>query len=152
MSLILATGSNLGDKLEHLNEAKDILSHHFNFIAESRIYKSAAIEYEKQPEFVNQLLEFEIPNTSPQETIKKILDIEKEMGRRRDITKGPRVIDIDIIFWKTEQISEDNLKIPHPAWSERSFVTLPLAELPYFEVIKKNFIIPKQFSNSAEAI
>lgn len=152
MSLILATGSNIGDKKSNLDSALKLLSEHFNFIAKSRIYHSPAIEYLNQPDFFNQVLEFEIPKLTPQQTIALILKIEKDLGRTRDIDKGPRTIDIDIIFWKTDKISSDNLTIPHPAWSERSFVTLPLAELPYYETIKKSFIIPNKFDNSAEPI
>lgn len=152
MSLIIATGSNLGDRAKNLLEAKETLSQYFKFIFESRIYSSPAIEYLNQPDFYNQVLEFEIPGSSPAETMDLILSIELQLGRKRDIPKGPRTIDIDIIFWKTEEIHTKNLTVPHPAWDQRSFVTLPLQELPYFQEIKKRFIIPKQFTNTATPV
>ena len=152
MSLILATGSNLGDKKSHLSQAKQVLSEHFVFISESKIYTSEAIEYTDQPDFYNQVLEFKLPKLTPNETIKLILDIEKGLGRVRNIDKGPRTVDIDIIFWGLESIIEKDLTIPHPAWDQRSFVVEPLRELPYFQTIKKHFIIPNTFNNSAKPI
>lgn len=152
MSLIIATGSNLGDREKNLDQALEKLKGHFKFVAKSRIYFSAAIEYLNQPDFYNQVLEFEIPESSPEDTMDLILSIEQELGRRRDIPKGPRTIDIDIIFWKTESINAKNLTVPHPAWDQRSFVTLPLQELPYFQEIKKSFIIPTQFTNTATPV
>ena len=152
MSLILATGSNLGDKGEHLQQALEELSIHFKFIASSDVYKSAAVDYVNQPDFLNQVLEFELPNLSPRETIKLILEIEKKLGRVRNIDKGPRTVDIDIIFWNTKKINEPDLIIPHPRWQDRSFVVLPLQQLPFFKTIQKTFIIPSTFNNSAEPV
>ena len=152
MSLILATGTNLGNKAENLTYAFKILSHEFEFIAASKIYTSKAIEYLNQPDFYNQVLEFKIPNQSPQKTIVRILEIEKELGRNREIPKGPRIIDIDIIFWDLESVDEENLTIPHPEWYKRSFVLEPLKELPYFQIIKNHFIIPSDLDNSATSL
>ena len=149
MSLILATGSNLGDKGEHLELAKLELSKHFQFIEQSQVFTSKAVDYEDQPDFLNQVLEFQIPKLSPQETMRLILDIEKSLGRVRNIDKGPRTVDIDILFWGLEKINKSNLTIPHPRWQDRSFVVLPLQQLPFFQTIKKSFIIPSKFENSA---
>lgn len=149
MSLILATGSNLGNKGEHLAVALESLSKHFTFISQSQIYHSKAVDYLDQPDFYNQVLEFEIPKLSPQETMRLILNIEKSLGRKRDIDKGPRTVDIDIIFWGLEKITEANLIIPHPRWQDRSFVALPLQQLPFFKTLEKSLIIPSTFDNSA---
>jgi 2-amino-4-hydroxy-6-hydroxymethyldihydropteridine diphosphokinase len=149
MSLILATGSNLLDRLDNLNHALEILKSKFNFLAASRVYTSEAIEYLDQPEFCNQVLEFEIPTISPQETLEIINRIEFDLGRKRDIPKGPRTIDIDIIFWGLDKVSTPKLTIPHPAWNERSFVCLPLQELPFCKKIENDYIIPNSFNNSA---
>jgi 2-amino-4-hydroxy-6-hydroxymethyldihydropteridine diphosphokinase len=150
MSLIIATGSNIGSCLIHLQKAKEELEKHFVLIAESRVYKSAAVDYLNQPDFLNQVLEFEIPkHLSPEEAMKLILEIEIEMGRRRDIPKGPRTIDIDIIFWELTEINTPLLTLPHPRWAERSFVIYPLQELPFFKTIEKCFTIPKSFDVEA---
>ena len=152
MSLILATGSNMGERLKNLELAKNSLCEIFNFIDESSIYQSDAIEYTNQPEFYNQVLEFELPDHEPEEVLKMIAAIETKLGRVRHIPKGPRVIDIDIIFWDLDKINQPNLVIPHPAWSERSFVVEPLQQLPFFSKIQNHFIIPKEFKNSATPI
>lgn len=150
MSLIIATGSNQGQSLQLLAEAKSILQTKLVLIAESRIYKSQAVEYQNQPDFFNQTLEFTLPaSMNPQQVMSWLLQIEKDMGRRRDIPKGPRTIDLDIIFWGLNSYSENDLIIPHPRWSERSFVVKPLQELPFFQTIEKCFIIPTSFTVDA---
>lgn len=152
MSLILALGSNLEDKLSFLALARAKLNEHFVPIAESRIFKSEAVDYLNQPDFFNQVVEYKIPKIPPVEVMEIILKIELELGRTRKISKGPRTIDIDIIFWGLEKINETNLTVPHYAWCERSFVVLPLKDLPYYQTLKKSFIIPNEFNNSANPI
>jgi len=152
MSLIIATGTNLNNKLENLHQAKTLLSEKFEFIAESSIYTSAAIEYLNQPDFYNQVLEFKTPELTPSTILTIILEIEKLMGRVRVIDKGPRIIDIDIIFFGLVEISLPDLIIPHPAWSQRSFVVKPLQQLPFYQTLKKHFIIPTEFNNIATPI
>ncbi len=152
MSLIIATGSNLGESIHLLTQAKIILKQKFGMIAESKIYTSRAIEYENQPDFFNQVLELPLPPLSPVELINELLSIEKSFGRSRNIPKGPRPLDLDIIFWNLEIIHEENLVIPHPRWMERSFVVKPLSELPFFQTIEKCFTIPKTFEIDAYPI
>lgn len=150
MSLIIATGSNLGNSLLHLREAKTKLSERLDLIAESRVYRSPAVEYESQPDFLNQVLEFTLPASfSADEVMKWLLEIEKKMGRERDIPKGPRIIDLDIVFWGLQEIETHHVIIPHPRWHERSFVVRPLMELPFFQTIQKCFTIPTSFNVDA---
>lgn len=149
MSLILATGSNLGDSLAYLEEAKLRLSHRYHLIAASRIYRSAAVDYEAQPDFLNQVLEFKLPALTPEECLNDILELERAMGRKREILRGPRTIDIDILFWGKLNINSEQLVIPHPRWMERSFVVRPLQELPFFQTIEKWFTIPGSFTVEA---
>jgi 2-amino-4-hydroxy-6-hydroxymethyldihydropteridine diphosphokinase len=153
MSLIIATGSNLGDKKSHLKSAKVLISKHFNLIAQSQIYSSPAVDYLDQPDFFNQVLEFEQPKSmSPTDVMTLLLSLEKELGRRRDIPKGPRTVDIDIIFFGLKEINTDLLQVPHPRCFERSFVILPLTELPYYQVLKSHFSFTHNFSNAAKPI
>jgi 2-amino-4-hydroxy-6-hydroxymethyldihydropteridine diphosphokinase len=152
MSLFIATGSNLGDRLFHLNEARDELSKSFFLISQSRVYESPAVEYLNQPDFYNQVLEFKTPNESPELIMQKLLLIEKNIGRNRTIPKGPRVIDLDILFWDDISILTDSLHIPHPRLFERSFVVLPLSELPGFKKLQKKFHFNFSFDNSASPI
>lgn len=152
MSLIIATGSNLGNRLEHLQCAKEELAKFFDLIAESKVFESDAVDYIDQPGFYNQTLEFKIPNSKPTVVLTKLLEIEKEFGRVRDIDKGPRTIDIDIIFWGTENINEPGLTVPHPSWQDRSFVVRPLQQLPFFQTLEKCFKIPTTFVVEAKPI
>lgn len=149
MSLIIATGSNLGDSILTLEKANAILAEKLTLIAKSSIYCSKAIEYEGQPDFFNQVLEFKIPSLKPIEVMTLLLKIEEDFGRIRDIPKGPRTLDLDIILWGLENINSEGLVIPHPRWLERSFVIRPLQELPFFQTVEKWFTIPKTFSIDA---
>jgi 2-amino-4-hydroxy-6-hydroxymethyldihydropteridine diphosphokinase len=152
MSLFIATGTNIGDKKQNLIDAKNELMKYFEFIAESRIYTSKAIEYTQQDDFLNQVIEFKLPKISPNEVMSILLEIELKLGRRRDIPKGPRTIDLDIIFFSDLKIQTDLVNIPHPRLFERSFVVLPLSELPGFAQLKKHFSFPSEFSNQASPI
>lgn len=149
MSLILATGTNLGNKKENLELVKEVLSKDFELVAQSQIFESAAVEYLNQPNFYNQVLEFKLPKLSPIKVLNLILETEKNLGRVRDIDKGPRIIDIDIIFWGLENIKEPGLTVPHPSWHERSFVVRPLQQLPFFKTLEKCFKIPNAFNVEA---
>lgn len=153
MSLIIATGSNLGDSLASLNTAKKLLQEKLQLVAESRIYRSAAVDYENQPDFLNQVLEFHIPASwQPEEVMQWMLEIEQKMGRKRDVPKGPRTIDLDIIFWGLKSYNSPLLTLPHPRWNERSFIVYPLRELPFFQTIEKCFTIPRSFKVSASPL
>lgn len=149
MSLIIATGSNLAQPMENLKSAKHLLDQHFHFIAESRIYRSAAVDYEAQPDFFNQVLEYQLPRQSPDEVMQMLLNLEKSMGRVRHVLRGPRIIDIDIILWGLETHHTEMVDIPHPRWLERSFVIRPLQELPFFKTIEKCFTMPESFKVEA---
>jgi len=149
MSLIIATGSNIGQSQLILKQAEELLSQKYGLIAASRIYVSKAVEYENQPDFFNQVLELHLPALTPQEVMEELLKIEKDFGRNRNIPKGPRTLDLDIIFWNHETINEESLTIPHPRWMERSFVVKPLQELPFFQSVEKCFTIPRSFEIDA---
>ena len=115
MALIIATGSNIGESMDFLARAKSELEKVFNFVAESRVYSSPAVDYENQPDFLNQVLQFELPNCSPDKVMRILLAIEEKLGRKRDIPKGPRTIDLDIIFYGLVNKVTENVTLPHPA-------------------------------------
>jgi 2-amino-4-hydroxy-6-hydroxymethyldihydropteridine diphosphokinase len=152
MSLVIATGSNLGDSCQILEKASDRIAQELKLIKKSRIYCSSPMEYENQPDFFNQVLEFNLPAKTPSQVMSLLLDIEAEFGRTRLIPKGPRTLDIDIILWGFDKIIEPALIIPHPRWLERSFVVRPLQELPFFKSVEKCFTIPKTFAIEASPI
>ena len=149
MSLIIATGSNLEHPLQNLQQARELLAQKFELIAASRIYRSAAVDYEAQPDFFNQVLEFQLPPLHPDQVMQWLLATEKNMGRIRNISRGPRMIDMDIILWGLETHHTKLVEIPHPRWLTRSFVIRPLQELPFFKTIEKCFTIPMSFQTEA---
>ena len=149
MSLIIGLGSNLENREANLNKAVKLLDKHFNKIALSSIFESEAIEYLEQPDFLNCVAEYEVPDLSGEEILQQLLNIEISLGRERTIDKGPRTIDLDILFIGTQNIDSDKLKVPHQDWMNRSFVVLPLKEIPFYKTLEKRFTIPTQFSNTA---
>lgn len=142
MSLIISIGSNMGNRKSNLGKAKAELSKIFQFLAESKIYETTAVDYLDQPDFLNQLLEFDSSSMDPFKALKLTQKIEAELGRVRIIDKGPRTIDIDFILWDEEVIHETHLIIPHPAWQKRNFIQIPLRELPAYQNVSKKFRLP----------
>ena len=118
----------------------------------SLVVESSAVDYTDQPDFLNQILEFNSnpENLNPFEVLEKLMTIEKRLGRIRDIDKGPRTIDLDLLFYSTQKILK-NSQLPHPRLFERSFIVQPLRELPCYKFLKKEFIFPNKFENSCTA-
>ena len=150
--MFIATGSNVGDRRENLKRAKNNLIKDYVLIGESRIYESPAVDYLNQPDFYNQVLEFSLPSQSPEAVMSSLLEIEKKMGRLRHIPKGPRIIDLDILFFGDIHLISEHLHIPHPRLFERSFVVLPLSELPGFKQLQQKYLFRFEFTNSAKAL
>lgn len=126
----LSLGSNMGDKRENLLEAIKRVGELENteVVKSSTILETEPFGYIEQDNFLNVCLEVKTLLT-PQEFLSFILKIELDMGRVREIKWGPRVIDIDILFYDNEIIQEDNLAVPHPWICEREFVLEPLSEI-----------------------
>ena len=146
MALILGLGSNLGNKVENLKRAETLLRRHFTFVAKSRLYLSPPVDYLDQPDFVNQAIEFQHTELCPEKIMEILLKTENEMGRQRSIPKGPRIIDLDLLFFGQETHKSSNVEVPHPRLFERNFVVLPLMELPYYSVLKNVFPFPSFLS------
>jgi 2-amino-4-hydroxy-6-hydroxymethyldihydropteridine diphosphokinase len=94
----------------------------------SSIYETEPQEIRDQPWFLNLVIETEV-RLFPRQLLNRALQIEREMGRRRTIAKGPRIIDIDILLYGRAVVETAELTIPHPAIPERRFVLEPLVEL-----------------------
>lgn len=119
----------MGNSKQQLAEAiKNIKRDIGKITRESNLYVTAAWGNTNQPDFLNQVIVVET-KISAFQTIKSILAIEKKMGRIRTIKNAPRVIDIDILFFNKEVISEKDLTVPHPEIQNRRFVLIPLNEL-----------------------
>ena len=129
--LILALGSNIGDRLVNLNNAIIELVKRFGQpVASSNVYESKPVDYLDQPQFLNMVLLFRVPKTfSSKELLEITQGLEILLGRQKVIPKGPRNIDIDILFVNNEKINSAELVLPHPGISERDFVIYPLQEI-----------------------
>lgn len=129
-TVYLSIGSNMGDKRKNLLDAIENISKLENtkVIKSSKILETEPFGYLEQDNFLNACLEVRTLMTA-QEFLKEILDIELKMGRVREIKWGPRIIDIDILFYDKDIIEEDNLAVPHPWICEREFVLEPLSEI-----------------------
>jgi 2-amino-4-hydroxy-6-hydroxymethyldihydropteridine diphosphokinase len=94
----------------------------------SPVYETEPQDIVDQPWFLNQVVEAET-SLFPRQLLTRLKRLEIEMGRRPGRAKGPRTIDIDILFYKDAVVSTPDLTIPHPGMAERRFVLEPLAEL-----------------------
>ena len=125
----LLTGGNMGNRLLFLIQAKELLTEYCGEItAASSYYETAAWGNTEQAAFINQALELQT-NLNARQLIRKILKIEKMMGRIRKEKYGPRNIDIDILLFNDEIQDIAFLKLPHPEMQNRRFALLPLAEI-----------------------
>lgn len=131
--VVLLFGSNIGDSYEHLKQALVACELHLGkLISSSSIYETEPWGNLAQQSFLNQVLVFETTH-SAMEVLMKILGIELEMGRQRIEKWGARIIDIDILYFDDEIISEPDLSVPHPYLHQRRFTMIPLVEvLPQF--------------------
>ena len=125
----LLIGGNVGNRLFFINEsAIKIEKYCGNIIKRSSIYETQAWGKTQQNPFLNQVLKISTAQT-PQDLLKKIQEIENDLGRIRDEKYGERTIDIDILYFENKVISLPSLTIPHPRISQRKFVLVPLAEI-----------------------
>ena len=124
----LSLGSNLGDREDQLRDAIRRLGALGSVRAVSAIYETEPVELTDQPQFLNCAVALE-SRLQPEELMRELLLIEQAMGRRRNVPKGPRTIDIDIVLFGNAVVNSPEVTIPHPAMHERRFVLAPLAEI-----------------------
>jgi 2-amino-4-hydroxy-6-hydroxymethyldihydropteridine diphosphokinase len=124
----LSLGSNLDDRAANLAEAIHRLEAFGRITAKSSVYETEPMEMESQPWFLNCAVAMETGMTA-QQLLATVLSIEQSMGRRRILSKGPRTIDIDILFFDNSVEDSATLTIPHPALHQRRFVLTPLVEI-----------------------
>jgi 2-amino-4-hydroxy-6-hydroxymethyldihydropteridine diphosphokinase len=125
----LGLGSNLGDRESNLREALERLeAAGIRVTHRSSIYETEPRDLRDQPWFLNAVVEVET-DLFPLQLLARIQNIEREMGRRRVTPKGPRNIDIDILFYGRSVIATADFQVPHPRIGERRFVLEPLSEI-----------------------
>lgn len=128
-TVFLHTGSNLGNKAANLKQACREIEKRIGAIQkESLIYITKAWGITDQPDFLNQALEIQT-DLEPFELLRTINAIESDMGRKREIKWGTRLIDIDILFYEDQIIDTEKLIIPHAYLHYRNFVLIPLREI-----------------------
>ena len=129
MSIVyLALGTNLGDRSANLRVAIEALPSEINVIAESKVYETPPWGYENQPAFLNMAVKCET-NLEPELLLKRLKQLEVQLGREQSFRWGPRLIDIDILFYGDLILKSESLIIPHPRLHERAFVLIPLADI-----------------------
>jgi 2-amino-4-hydroxy-6-hydroxymethyldihydropteridine diphosphokinase len=125
----LSFGSNLGDRAGQIRKALKMLpAAGIRVRRVSPLYSTEPVGFRDQPWFVNCVAEVSTGLT-PLQVLKRVKSIERKLGRRIGIPKGPRPIDIDILLYENLVVRSPRLTIPHPRMSERRFVLVPLREL-----------------------
>jgi 2-amino-4-hydroxy-6-hydroxymethyldihydropteridine diphosphokinase len=125
----LGLGSNLGDRLENLHRALDLLeARGIRVVRSSRVYETDPVGGPEQPDHLNAVVEVEAPGLA-RELLEACLAVEEELGRVRGERWGPRTVDLDVLTFDDETIDEPDLQVPHPRMHERGFVLIPLLEL-----------------------
>ncbi len=126
----IGIGSNLGNTLQNCKYAIVILSRidGVNQIRASSFYKTEPVGIEKQNYFINAVVEI-ITTLSARDLLTALRRIERDMGRKKEIKGGPRIIDLDLLFYGQDVIQEADLVVPHPEIHKRRFVLEPLYEI-----------------------
>lgn len=126
----ISIGSNIGDRLDHLQGAIRALHSHdgISVLSVSSIYETAPVGYTDQADFLNLAIGLET-ELGAHELLAVCKEIEQELGRVRDIRWGPRTVDLDILLYNNEVIEAEGLEVPHPRMHERAFVLVPLLEI-----------------------
>jgi 2-amino-4-hydroxy-6-hydroxymethyldihydropteridine diphosphokinase len=126
----LALGSNLGDRLQHLQRAVDLLGDEegIRVVASSRVWETDPVGGPPQPRYLNAVVRVET-DLEPRELLAACQRVESALGRVRIERWGPRTIDVDVLTYDDRIVDEPDLQVPHPRIAERAFVLAPLLEL-----------------------
>jgi 2-amino-4-hydroxy-6-hydroxymethyldihydropteridine diphosphokinase len=126
----VAIGSNIGSPRERVLEAMQRLGSlsTADTLLRSHLYLSRPMGPQDQPDYVNAAAGL-LTQSTPQELLAQLLDIERSMGRIQRERWGPRVIDLDLVWMVGATVDEPGLKVPHPGVSIRNFVLYPLADI-----------------------
>jgi 2-amino-4-hydroxy-6-hydroxymethyldihydropteridine diphosphokinase len=127
--VFLSLGSNLGDRLDNIRAALEQLrASGIEVCRVSSFYKTEPVGFGPQAWFVNCVAEVRT-ELMPLRLLKTLKAVERGVGRRSGVSKGPRLIDIDILLYENLVVRSSALTIPHPRLGERRFVLIPLREL-----------------------
>jgi len=124
----LALGSNLGNRAANLKEALASLSPQMEVKAKSKVYETPPWGHTEQEKFFNQVVMVKT-YLEPELLLKHLKRLEVALGRKASFQNGPRLIDIDILFYDDLVLESPALVIPHPHVHERGFVLLPMLDI-----------------------
>ena len=124
----LALGSNLGNRATNLKEAIASLSPQMDVKAKSKVYETPPWGHAEQEKFLNQVLKVKT-YVEPEPLLKHLKRLEVALGRVASFQNGPRLIDMDILFYDDLVFESPVLTIPHPRVHERGFVLLPMMDI-----------------------
>lgn len=129
MVYYLSLGSNLGDRRRNLRRAAELLAASgVRILRRSSVYRTEPVDFRAQPWFYNQVLAVST-RLEPAPLLRLVRDVEAAAGRRPGVPKGPRILDIDILFAGGRVLRTRSLIVPHPGLARRRFVLAPLAEI-----------------------
>ncbi|MFT6583781.1 MAG: 2-amino-4-hydroxy-6-hydroxymethyldihydropteridine diphosphokinase [Alphaproteobacteria bacterium] len=128
VDVIVALGGNIGDRMENLEKALQLLASHMFEMERSPIYESAPKYLVEQPMFLNMVVRGEV-SVAAADLLRVMKGIERDLGRTAGVRNGPRPIDLDIIYYGDAVIETPSLTVPHPRLYERGFVLQPLADI-----------------------
>jgi 2-amino-4-hydroxy-6-hydroxymethyldihydropteridine diphosphokinase len=126
--IYLGLGTNLGDRQANLQDAVAGLIPKVGVLRVSSVYETEPWGYRDQPACLNQVLEGET-DLQPLDLLVFLKNLELTLGRQATFLYGPRLIDLDILFYDQAVINQPELVIPHPRLAERAFMLVPLTEL-----------------------
>ena len=126
--VFLSLGSNIADREEHIRKAFTLLANICKVRRTSHLYLTEPVGYTEQDWFLNCVVEVET-DVDPKKLLSSIKSIERKLGRTKTVKNGPRIIDIDILFYGDCVVNIKNLVIPHPLLQERLFVLQPMMDL-----------------------
>lgn len=128
-TVYLGLGSNLGDRAAHLEQAMEALgAAGVEIVRRSSLYATEPLGFGAQNWFLNCVVEG-ATELMPRQLLRATQRVEQEMGRKKLVRNGPRIVDVDILFYGGNVVSTPDLEIPHPRIAERRFVLVPLREI-----------------------
>lgn len=124
----IGIGSNVGDREANCRKAVELLAEAGRVVSSSSLYRTEPVGFQEQDDFINAAVAVET-DRSPAGLLQVCQSIEDRLGRKRDIRWGPRTVDLDILLYAGQIVSQPGLAIPHPRMAQRKFVLAPLVEI-----------------------
>jgi 2-amino-4-hydroxy-6-hydroxymethyldihydropteridine diphosphokinase len=124
----IGIGSNVGDRVANCRKAIELLAEAGRVVIVSSLYRTEPVGYHEQEDFINAVAALETDRT-PADLLRVCQTIEDRLGRKRGLRWGPRTVDLDILLYGSQVVSQPGLSIPHPRMAVRKFVLTPLVEI-----------------------